>query len=176
MLTIRTGLHTNCAAHRMHSCCNPLLYDMLDLTASAVSCVEPVQSRLQAAAAEVAVANLLLLVWFVCVFMTLCWVFPLHHILRYCVGGGSTCIELWHTNKPRSPQMHLESVPCCHNPDEACQGSFVVLVAAWSCVPTPIVNRYCGWDVATSSSKGSTTKKARTSPSELFTACVSQSG
>ena len=44
-----------CAAYRMHSCCNPLLHDMQALTASAVSCIDPVVSRLQAASAEVAV-------------------------------------------------------------------------------------------------------------------------
>ena len=58
-LTISTGLHTNCAAYRMNSCCNPLLHDMQALTASAVSCIDPVVSRLQAASAEVAVAKLL---------------------------------------------------------------------------------------------------------------------
>ena len=55
-------MHTICAAYRMHSCCNPLLHDMQALTASAVSCTDPVVSRLQVAAAEVAVAKLLLLV------------------------------------------------------------------------------------------------------------------
>ena len=91
VLSIRTGVHTNCAAHRMHSCCNPLLHDMLDLTASAVSCVEPVQSRLQAAAAEVAVAKLLL-VCLCC--MARCWVFSLPTTTpRYCVGGGSTSVN-----------------------------------------------------------------------------------
>ena len=42
----------------MSSCCNPLLHDMQALTASAVSCIDPVVSRLQAASAEVAVAKL----------------------------------------------------------------------------------------------------------------------
>ena len=43
----------------MHTCCNPVLHDMQALTASAVSCIDPVVSRLQAASAEVAVAKLL---------------------------------------------------------------------------------------------------------------------
>ena len=58
-----------CAAYRMHSCCNPLLHDMQALTASAVSCTDPLVSRLQVAAAEVAVAKLL---WFCLCVMTLC--------------------------------------------------------------------------------------------------------
>ena len=85
---ISIELHTACEAYRMHSCCNPLLHDMLHLTASAVSCTEPVVSRLQAASAEVAVAKLLL-VCLCC--MTLCWVFSLPTTIpRYCVGGGTT--------------------------------------------------------------------------------------
>ena len=55
----KTVQYTNCAATRMSSCCNPLLLDMQALTASAVSCIDPVVSRLQAASAEVAVAKLL---------------------------------------------------------------------------------------------------------------------
>ena len=72
---ISTELHTACAAYRMHSCCNPLLHDMLHLTASAVSRIEPVVSRLQAAAAEVAVAKLLL-VCLCCMTLTGCFRFP----------------------------------------------------------------------------------------------------
>ena len=70
----KTVQYTNCAATRMSSCCNPLLHDMQALTASAVSCIDPVVSRLQAASAEVAVAKLL---WVCSCFMTLCWVFSL---------------------------------------------------------------------------------------------------
>ena len=116
-------MHTNCAAHRMHSCCNPLLHDMLHLTASAVSCIEPVVSRLQAASAEVAVAKLLL-VCLCC--MTLCWVFSLPTTIpRYCVGGGSTCIELYSTNRSRTQHSHLELLSCCHNPNDVWQGCTV---------------------------------------------------
>jgi hypothetical protein len=120
---ISTELHTACAAYRMHSCCNPLLHDMLHLTASAVSRIEPVVSRLQAAAAEVAVAKLLL-VCLCC--MTLCWVFSLPTTIpRYCVGGGSTCIESYTQTDHETQHSHLELLSCCHNPNDVWQGCTV---------------------------------------------------
>ena len=143
-LSIRTGVHTNCAAHRMHSCCNPLLHDMLDLTASAVSCVEPVQSRLQAAAAEVAVAKLLLVCLVCLCCMTLCWVFSLSTTIpRYCVGGGSTCIELYSTAKPRSQLDILRRCPVVTIRRTYGRVRLRSL-CTWVCVPTTIANRYCG--------------------------------
>ena len=138
---ISTELHTACAAYRMHSCCNPLMHDMLHLTASAVSCIEPVVSRLQAAAAEVAVAKLLL-VCLCC--MTLCCVFSLPTTIpRYCVGGGKTCIELYSTAKPRSQLDILRRCPVVTIRRTYGRVRLRSL-CTWVCVPTTIANRYCG--------------------------------
>ena len=112
VLSIRTGVHTNCAAHRMHSCCNPLLYDMLYLIASAVSCVELVASQLQAAAAEVAVAKLLLvcLVWLCCIYLV--WVFSLSTTVpRYCVGVGTFRQDTYSTTRSRDAIFILSCCP-----------------------------------------------------------------
>ena len=170
-LSISTGMHTNCAAHRMHSCCNPLLHDMLHLTASAVSRIEPVVSRLQAAVAEVAVAKLLL-VCLCC--MTLCWVFSLPTTIpRYCVGGENTCIELYSTNRSRTQHSHLELLSCCHNPKDVWQGSFAVFVHVG--LRSHHNSESLLWWDANLRVQRPQTKRTRTQLSCLFTACVPQS-
>ena len=125
-----SGLHKQCNPHVVDDkhwfayqlCCQPhahllqsatyCMIRMLPLTDLAVSCIDLVVSRLQAASAAVAVAKVL---WVCLCFMILCWAFPLPTSLsRY--WGLET------QTPPQSSEIHTNQ----HGPWTSC---FVVLLS-----------------------------------------------